>query len=94
MAPYCFPIILSEGAGFSRDEFSAYLERNGIDTRSLFLSMPTQCAAFAFLGHKLGEFPEAEFIGKSGLHVGVHQDITAEHMDYLIEITEKFLGTK
>lgn len=93
-APYCFPIILSGEAGFSRDEFSAYLERNGIDTRSLFLSMPTQCAGFAFLGHKLGEFPEAEFIGKSGLHVGVHQDITTAHMDYLTEITEKFLGTK
>ncbi|HCJ67037.1 MAG TPA: DegT/DnrJ/EryC1/StrS family aminotransferase [Elusimicrobia bacterium] len=91
MAPYAFPIILQEGTKFTRDELVAYLEKNGIDTRSLFLSMPTQCPGFKFLGYKLGDFPEAEYIGNNGLHIGVHQDITKEHIDYFIALVEKFL---
>lgn len=94
MAPYAFPIILADGVKFTRNDFTAYIEKNGIDTRSLFLSMPTQCAGFKFLGYKLGEFPEAEFIGNNGLHIGIHQDITKEHIDYFIEVVKQFLATK
>jgi len=71
-----------------------YLESNGIDTRSLFLSMPTQCKGFEFLGYKPGQFPEAEYIGKNGLHIGIHQDIRREQMDYFIELLGKFLINK
>ena len=53
--------------------------------------MPTQHQGFAFLNYKLGEFPEAEYIGKNGLHIGCHQDLNEEHIDYFIEKTEKFL---
>lgn len=94
LAPYCFPLILNEGVSFKRDELVTYLECNGIDTRSLFLSMPTQCKGFEFLGYKLGQFPEAEYIGKNGLHIGIHQDIRREQMDYFIELLEKFLKNK
>ena len=88
---YAFPIILKEGVKFMRDEFTNYLEKNGIEIRSLFASIPTQCQGFEFLGYKSGEFPEAEYIGNNGLHIGIHQDITQEHLDYFLSTTEKFL---
>lgn len=91
LAPYAFPIILQEKCNFTRDKFVSYLEKNGIETRSLFLSMPTQCPGFKFLGYKLGDFPEAEYIGNNGLHIGIHQDITKKHIDYFIDLVEKFL---
>lgn len=91
LAPYAFPIILQEKLRFTRDRFTSYLEKNGIDTRSLFLSMPTQCHGFKFLGYKLGDFPEAEYIGDNGLHIGIHQDITKGHIDYFIGLVERFL---
>lgn len=91
LAPYAFPIILKENVKFTRDEFICYLEKRGIETRSLFLSMPTQCSGFKFLGYKLGDFPEAEYIGKNGLHIGIHQDINKEKIDYFIEIVGEFL---
>ena len=94
MAPYAFPIILQEGVNFTRDNFTTYLEKNGIDTRSLFQSMPTQCNGFKFLGYKTGDFPEAEFIGNNGLHIGIHQDITKKHIDYFIELVKKFFQDK
>lgn len=94
MAPYAFPVILREGLKFKRDELTTFLEKNGIDTRSLFLSMPTQCHGFKFLGHKLGQYPEAEFVADNGFHIGIHQDITKHHIDYFIELLAEFLKNK
>lgn len=91
IGPHAFPIIIREGVSFTRNQLVNYYEKSGIDTRDLFASIPTQCPGFAYLGYKLGNFPNAEFIGNNGLHIGVHQDITDEHIDYLVEITKKFL---
>lgn len=92
IGPHAFPIILRENQLFNRDEYVRYLEGNGIDSRSLFSSMPTQCKGFEFLGYKLGDFPNAEYIGNNGLHIGVHQDITKAKIDYFIKTTKKFIG--
>jgi dTDP-4-amino-4,6-dideoxygalactose transaminase len=89
--PHAFPFFVNEEAGFTRDELTVYLENEGIDTRDLFSSMPTQCPGFDFLGHKSGDFPNAEFIGENGIHIGVHQDISTEDIDYFIDKVEKFV---
>lgn len=91
IGPHAFPIIVKKDASFTRDQIVDYYEKNGIDTRDLFSSMPTQCPGFACLGYKQGDFPCAEFIGNNGLHIGVHQDITDNHIDYLVKTTENFL---
>jgi dTDP-4-amino-4,6-dideoxygalactose transaminase len=91
IGPHAFPFFVDEDAGFSRDELTVYLEKEGIDTRDLFSSMPTQCPGFDFLGHKPGDFPNAEFIGENGIHIGVHQDIGIEDIDYFMNIVGKFL---
>jgi dTDP-4-amino-4,6-dideoxygalactose transaminase len=41
----------------------------------MFGSIPTQQPAYAFLGHRRGEFPHAEALGERGFYVGVHQDL-------------------
>jgi len=91
IGPHAFPVILGQEAKFSRDELVTYLKEAGIDSRNLFLSMPTQCPGFGFLGHKLGQFPVAEYIGENGFHIGVHQDLNTEHMEYFIEAVDRFL---
>lgn len=91
IGPHAFPMTIQEGAPFTREQLVNYLEKKGVDTRNLFSSMPTQCAGFKFLGHKLGEFPNTEYIGNNGLHIGVHQDLNQEHVDYFIDTVEKFI---
>ncbi|MCX5633850.1 MAG: DegT/DnrJ/EryC1/StrS family aminotransferase [Phycisphaerae bacterium] len=91
IGPHAFPIILKEGLPFTRDQLTDYLDKNGIDTRDLFTSMPTQCPGFSFLGYKLGDFPNAEYIGNNGLHIGVHQDLGEEHIDYFFKTLRDFL---
>ena len=91
IGPHAFPIILKENSPFTRNQLVDYLEKNGIETRNLFSSMPTQCKGFDFLGYKIGDFPEAEYIGNNGLHIGIHQDLNEEHIDYFIEKINEFL---
>ena len=91
IGPHALPIILGESVKFSREDFTAFLEANGIDTRSLFSSMPTQCPGFRYLGHKLGDFPEAEYVGIKGLHIGIHQDISKPMLDYVLDVIREFL---
>lgn len=92
IGPHAFPIILKENAPFTRNQFVDYLDKNGIDTRDLFSSMPTQCAGFSFLGYEIGDFPSAEYIGNNGLHIGVHQQLGKEHIDYFVETVKSFLS--
>ncbi len=91
IGPHAFPIIIKENAPFKRDELVTYLDENGVDTRDLFSSIPTQCPGFEFLGYKPGDFPNSEYIGNNGLHVGVHQDLNQAHIDYLFKTFKKFL---
>jgi dTDP-4-amino-4,6-dideoxygalactose transaminase len=92
IGPHAIPIIVNEGAPFTRAEFTQYLEKNGIETRTMFVSMPTQCPGFAYLGYKLGQFPNAEYVGYHGIHIGVHQDVGIEEMEYVMEQLGCFLN--
>lgn len=94
IGPHAFAVIVQEKAGFTREELTDYLEKNGIETRTLFSSMPTQCHSFKFLGYKLGAFPNAEYIGNHGFHIGVHQKLKKEHLDYFLGCVEDFLEFK
>jgi len=94
IGPHAFPIVLKKEIQFTRNQLVAYLNKNNIDTRNLFLSMPTQCPGFEFLGYKKGSFPNAEYIGQRGLHIGVHQDLNKEHLQYIGEIFNRFCNAK
>lgn len=94
IGPHAFSIILREGLPFSKDDLVSYLDEKGIDSRNLFYSMPTQCASYRFLGYKLGDFPEAEYCGDHGLHIGIHQDLRESDMDYVAEVVEQFIKAK
>lgn len=91
IGPHAFPMIVGEKVKFSRDKLVFFLEQRGIDSRSLFLSMPTQCGGFKYLGYKAGDFPEAEYIGDNGLHIGIHQEIGQEEADYIIDTIRDFI---
>ncbi len=94
IGPHAIPMVLGAQASFSRAELTGYLEKNGVETRTLFASMPTQCVGFAHLGHRLGQFPAAEYLGLRGIHIGVHQDLELADMDYVLDLLARFLESR
>jgi dTDP-4-amino-4,6-dideoxygalactose transaminase len=84
ISPHAFSLVLKDEA-LDRDALYRFLESRGIQCKTLFGCLPTQHRAFAFLGHKPGEFPKAEYVGRTGLHFGVHQGLTPADVDYASE---------
>lgn len=79
IVPHGFPMFYE-----SRDEKMEELKEAGIECRRLFSSIPTQEKAYEFLGYyKLGDFPEAERIGDTGLYVPCHQGLALDEIDYI-----------
>ena len=94
IGPHAFSIIVKEDVPFTKDEFVDYLDKKGVDSRNLFYSIPTQTQSYKFLGHTLGDFPEAEYCSNHGTHIGIHQDIEIEDLDYVDEVVGEFLKTR
>lgn len=94
IGPHAFSIILREQCPFTKDEFVQYIERHGVDSRNLFYSIPTQCPSYEFLGHKPGAFPEAEYCSGRGTHIGIHQDLELNQLDYVTQVVRDFLKLK
>ncbi len=57
------------------------LDKYNIEHKRNFGSISTQHLAFADMGHKLGDYPNAEHVGNEGVHVGVHQYLTEENRE-------------
>jgi len=94
LGPHAFSMILKPGLNFTKDEFVTFLEKEGVDSRNLFYSIPTQTPSYEFMGHKLGDFPETEYCSDHGTHIGCHQDIELSQCDYAVEVVERFLKSK
>lgn len=84
IAPHAFPIVLRDPTADIMPLYQ-YLEQSGIQVKTLFGSLPTQHEAFEFLGHKFGDFPIAERIGRTGLHFSCSEYLTDEDIDYIAE---------
>jgi len=87
VAPHAFPIVLRDP---DADAWVLYqhMTQAGIQVKWLFKSLPTQHDAFKWMGHKLGEFPVAERVGRTGIHFGMHQYLSENDLDYIAEVIE------
>lgn len=90
VSPHAFSLTLRDNKKFDYKGFYNFLEDKNIQCKRNFGSMPTQHKAFAHLGHKLGDFPEAEYVGNAGLHFGIHQFLTEEDLDYASDVLHKY----
>lgn len=90
VAPHAFPLVLRNPAA-SIAPIYARLEAASIQCKTLFGSLPTQHAAFQFLGYTLGAFPVAEQLHTTGLHFGVHQYLTDEDVEYVGDMIDAAL---
>jgi dTDP-3-amino-2,3,6-trideoxy-4-keto-D-glucose/dTDP-3-amino-3,4,6-trideoxy-alpha-D-glucose/dTDP-2,6-dideoxy-D-kanosamine transaminase len=75
-----------------RDELQKYLHGCGIDAKIHYpVPMHLQPASKS-LNHKLGDFPNAENISAKVLSLPVHEFISKEQLDFMIEKIKEFYG--
>ncbi len=91
ISPHAFPIVLRDPS-LDCGRLYRFLEGRGIQCKTLFGSLPTQHGAFAFLGHRRGEFPVAEYIGENGLHFGCHQFLSEEDLVFISDMLHEYFA--
>jgi len=75
-----------------RDHLQAHLVSHGVDAKVHYpVPMHLQPAA-AFLGHRPGDFPMAERIACSALSLPVHEFITRDQQDHVVQLIQAFYG--
>jgi len=93
ICPHAFPLVLKDEK-YDCAKLYQYLEDKGIQCKTLFGSLPTQHPVFKFLGYKEGQFPAAEYVGKNGLHFGIHQYLTEDDIIYISDSLKSYFKQK
>lgn len=73
-----------------RDELQNYLKENGVDAKVHYpIPMHLQFAA-SYLGYTKGDFPIAERVANSTISLPVHEFISREQQDHVINLIKDF----
>ncbi len=84
IVPHAYPVMV--GSQELRNQLLKMLpEKFNIEARQIFYSIPTQSEAYRFLGEKEGSFPVAEDIGRRGLYVPCHQNLSEKDLTAIAE---------
>src|SRR3989344_3377289 len=88
-----FPITIKKKAPFTRLEFVIFLEKNNIQTRPIFTGNILKQPGFKNIPHRdtQKEYPVTDHIMENGVIIGLHQGLTMEHLDRLMEVVNDFL---
>ena len=91
-----FPLILQNRLVNKRKDFQLFLERNGIQTRTIFTgNILRQPVAKKFKWESFGSFKISDQIMRSGVLLGSHNRQSKEKLDYIIskvkEAEKKFI---
>lgn len=89
VSPHAFPLVLKDKK-YNRDGLYKYLESKGIQCKTLFGSLPTQHNAFKFLNYRYGDFPVSEYVGKNGLHFGMHQYLNDDDLHFISDTLHEY----
>lgn len=89
-----FPLIIKEGAPFTRLEMVTFLEDENIQTRPIFTGNILKQPGFTAIEHRLAqeEYPNAENIMRNGFVVGSHHGLEPEQIEYMKEKFAEFLS--
>lgn len=73
-----------------RDDLQRFLQHKNIDAKIHYpIPMHLQPAAL-HLGHKTGDYPQAEMLAKSCLSLPIHEFVTGEELEYMVHCIREF----
>lgn len=88
-----FPVILKESAGIKRVDLLNYLDQNKIGTRLLFAGNLTRQPYMIGRNFRVsGELTNTDVVMNQTFWLGVYPGLKTEHLDYIAERLEEFLG--
>lgn len=89
-----FPLVINNGAPFTRMELVTFLETNNIQTRPIFTGNILRQPGFKNISHRLAQksYPNTEHVMRNGLVIGSHHGLSPRQIAYLKEKFVEFLS--
>ncbi|MES9874664.1 MAG: lipopolysaccharide biosynthesis protein RfbH [Candidatus Sedimenticola sp. 6PFRAG7] len=88
-----FPLVIREDAGVNRVDLLNYLDQNKIGTRLLFAGNLTRQPYMEGRSYRVsGELTNTEIVMNQTFWLGVFPGLHIEHLDYIVDKLEEFLG--
>ena len=88
-----YPILLKKGIGFSKQDLQIYLEKNDIQTRTIFtgniLKQPIMKNRY-YKKHREAH-KVSDDVMRNGLLIGCHHGLTKRDLNYMVGACKKFL---
>lgn len=89
---FALPFLVSDRAGFSRDELAAYLEANGVETRPVVAgNLARHPAAAKFPMLQVEPLPGADRVHDQGMYLGLHPVDSRESIGRLCDLIDDFI---
>ena len=87
-----YPLTVRQGAPFTRDELTKYLEENKVETRPVQVPNIVKQPSINFLKHRVqGDLKNAQYIMDNSFWFGNHQDIGKEEREFIAETVIEFI---
>lgn len=87
-----FPLVVREGATFSREALTLFLEERLVETRNM-VSVLDQPLYRRLYGEDVEDgYPVARWIDRAGFYVGCHPEMTDPVTDYVLETFHEFFA--
>ena len=88
-----FVITVREGAGFTRNDLTRFLEANRIETRNLFSGNLLRQPAFMDIDHRVvGDLINTDLIMDRTFFIGVYPGIDDSQLEYVSSAFARFMG--
>ena len=88
-----FPLTLREDSGINRVDLLKFFDQHKIGTRLLFAGNLTRQPYFENVEYRVhGELTNTDIIMERTFWIGVYPGLTNDHLDFVIEKFEEFLG--
>lgn len=90
---YAFPLVVRDGAPFTRNEMQMFLEGRGIQTRPIFTGNILRQPGFKTMARRerAKGYPGADFVTRGGIVIGCHQGLSDEQLNHVYETASEFL---
>ncbi len=89
-----YPVIIKENAPFKRRDFQIYLEKNNIQTRTVFTGNITKQPGFKNVEmRKINSLKNSDNIMKNAVLLACHHGLTKEMIDHMHNTIEDFIKT-
>lgn len=90
-----FMLTLTKKCPFTLTQLCIFLNERKIATRPLYCGNITRQPFFEHIDFRsIGALPNSDYIMERTVWIGVHPNLTREHMDYMAEVIKKFVDEK